>query len=207
MQVLVLFHSTYGHVYHLALAIAEGARDVPGVDVVVKRVPETLALLATEAQLAFAEVPTASVEDLEVADGILFGSPTRFGSMAGQMRQFLDTTGGLWNQGKLVGKLGSVFTGWATEPGGQEATLLSSHATLLHHGMVIVGLPYTFEGQTRLEGVRGGSPHRSSTIFDASNERRVCDNELVGARFQGRHMAQLVMQRSAMQRSAMQRSA
>jgi NAD(P)H dehydrogenase (quinone) len=203
MKVLVLFYSTYGHVYRLAQAIAEGAREVAGADVVLKRVPETLppeviqAMGASEAQKAFAGVPVATVGDLADADAIIFGTPTRFGSMAGQMRQFLDATGGLWAQGKLVGKAGSVFTSSATQHGGQESTILSFHTTLLHHGMIIVGLPYAFPGQTRIDEMTGGSPYGASTIAGGKGERWPSENELAGARFQGRHMAQIAGKLSA----------
>ena len=203
MKVLVLFYSTYGHVYRLAQAIAEGVREVPGVDVVVKRVPETLpadiikAIGATEAQKAFADVPVAVVDDLADAGAIVFGTPTRFGNMTAQMRQFLDATGGLWAQGKLVGKVGSVFASSATQHGGQETTILSFHTTLLHHGMVIVGLPYTFQGQTRLDEVTGGSPYGATTIAGGKGERMPSENELAAARFQGRHVAQIAKKLSS----------
>jgi len=203
MKILVLFYSTYGHVYRLAQAIADGAHEVPGVDIVIKRVPETLppavvkAMGATEAQMTFADVPIAGIDDLSEADAVVFGTPTRFGNMAGQMRQFLDATGGLWAQGKLVGKVGSVFTSSATQHGGQESTILSFHTTLLHHGMVIVGLPYTFKGQTRIDEITGGSPYGASTIAGSQGERRASDNELAAARFQGRHVAQIAKKLSA----------
>jgi len=203
MKVLVLFYSMYGHVYALAQAVADGAREVPGVDVVVKRVPETLppeviqAMGATEAQKAFAQVPVATVDDLADADAIVFGTPTRFGNMVGQMRQFLDATGGLWAQGKLVGKVGSVFASTATQHGGQESTILSFHTTLLHHGMVIVGLPYAFQGQTRMDEITGGSPYGASTITGGKGERMPSENELAGAKFQGRHVAQIAKKLSA----------
>jgi len=203
MKILVLFYSTYGHVYRLAQAVAEGGREVPGVDVVVKRVPETLppeviaAMGATEAQKAFASVPIASVADLADADAIIFGTPTRFGNMAGQMRQFLDATGGLWAQGKLVGKVGSVFASSATQHGGQESTILSFHTTLLHHGMVIVGLPYSFAGQTRIDEVTGGSPYGATTIAGGKGERMASENEIAAARFQGRHVAEIAKKLSA----------
>jgi len=203
MKLLVLFYSAYGHVYRMAQAIAEGAREVAGVDVVVKRVPETLspellaAIGALEAQKAFANVPVATVNDLAEADAVIFGTPTRFGNMTGQMRQFLDGTGGLWAQGKLVGKVGSVFTSSATQHGGQESTILSFHTTLLHHGMVIVGLPYAFSGQTRIDEITGGSPYGASTIAGGKGERLPSDNELAAARYQGRHVAQIAKKLSA----------
>jgi NAD(P)H dehydrogenase (quinone) len=154
--------------------------------------PEIIkAMGATDAQKAFVSVPVATVEDLTSADAIIFGTPTRFGNMAGQMRQFLDATGGLWAKGTLVGKVGSVFTSSATQHGGQESTILSFHSTLLHHGMVIVGLPYTFAGQTRIDEVTGGSPYGAATIAGGKGERLASENELAGARFQGRHVAQI----------------
>ena len=197
MKVLVLFYSTYGHVYRLAQAMVEGAREVAGAEVLLKRVPETLppdvikAMGATDAQKAFASVPVAVVDDLAAADAVVFGTPTRFGNMAGQMRQFLDATGGLWAQGKLVGKVGSVFTSSATQHGGQESTILSFHTTLLHHGMLIVGLPYAFQGQMRIDEITGGSPYGTSTIAGGKGERMASENELTAARFQGRHVAQI----------------
>jgi len=203
MNVLVLFYSTYGHVYRLAQAIAEGVREVPGVDMIIKRVPETLspdvikAMGATEAQKAFARVPIATVDDLADAGAIIFGTPTRFGNMAGQMRQFLDATGALWAKGALVGKVGSVFTSSATQHGGQESTILSFHTTLLHHGMVIVGLPYTFEGQTRVDEITGGSPYGTSTIAGGKGERMASENEIAAARFQGRHVAEIAKKLNA----------
>jgi NAD(P)H dehydrogenase (quinone) len=203
MKLLVLFYSTYGHVYRLAQAIAEGAGEIPDVDVMVKRVPETLSpdivqmMGATEAQKAFANVPIATVDDLVEPGAIIFGTPTRFGNMAGQMRQFLDATGGLWAQGKLIGKVGSVFASSATQHGGQESTILSFHTTLLHHGMVIVGLPYAFQGQTRIDEITGGSPYGASTIAGGKGERMPSKNELAGARFQGSHVALIAKKLSA----------
>ena len=152
---------------------------------------------ATDAQKAFANVPVATVDDLADADAIVFGTPTRFGNMAGQMRQFLDATGALWAQGKLVGKVGSVFASSATQHGGQESTILSFHTTLLHHGMVIVGLPYAFQGQTRMDEITGGSPYGASTIAGGKGERMPSENELAAAKFQGRHVAQIAKKLSA----------
>jgi NAD(P)H dehydrogenase (quinone) len=197
MKTLVLFYSTYGHLYRMAEAVAEGARLVPGNDVQLRRVPETLPadvlakMGALDAQKAFAHVPVAAVDELVTADAILFGTPTRFGNMAGQMRQFLDATGGLWAQGALIGKVGGVFVGSATQHGGQESTILSFHTTLLHHGMVIVGLPYSFAGQTAIAEVTGCSPYGASTIAGGQGERSPSENELEGARFQGRHAAEI----------------
>jgi NAD(P)H dehydrogenase (quinone) len=203
MKVLVIFYSTYGHIYRMAQAVAEGAREVAGANVVLRRVPETLppevlaAMGAVEAQKAFADIPIATVADLGEADAIIFGTPTRFGNMTGQMRQFLDATGGLWAQGKLVGKVGSVFASSATQHGGQESTILSFHTTLLHHGMVVVGLPYAFAGQTRIDEITGGSPYGASTIAGGKGERMPSENELAAARFQGRHVAQIAKKLSA----------
>lgn len=203
MKVLVVFYSTYGHIYRMAEAVAEGAREVAGVEVVIKRVPETLSpeVLAkqgaTEAQKVFAHVPVATVADLAEADAIVFGTPTRFGNMIGQMRQFLDATGGLWAKGALVGKVGSVFTSSATQHGGQESTILGFHVTLLHQGMVVVGLPYAFQGQTRIDEITGGSPYGASTIAGGNGERWPSANELDGARYQGRHVAQIAKKLSA----------
>ena len=197
MKVLILFYSTYGHIYKMAQAVEEGAREVDGTEVVLRRVPETLpdsvlaAQGALEAQKAFSHIPVCTHDDLEAADAIIFGTPTRFGNMIAQMRAFLDSTGGLWAKGALVGKVGSVFTSTATQHGGQEATILSFHTTLLHHGMVIVGLPYTFSGQTGVDEIKGGSPYGASTITGGSGERQPSETELSGARFQGRHVAQI----------------
>lgn len=195
MKILVLFHSIYGHIYQMARAVAEGAAEVPGALVEIKRVPETLTdeviakLGAADAIKAFADVPLAEVDDLAAADAIIFGTPTRFGNMTGEMRSFLDQTGGLWAQGALVGKVGSVFTSSATQHGGQESTILSFHTTLLHQGLVIVGLPYAFQGQTRVDEITGCSPYGASTIVGPKGERMPSENELEGARFQGRHVA------------------
>jgi len=196
-NVLVLFYSTYGHIFKMAEAVAEGARAVPGANVVVKRVAETLPdevlekMGAKGAQAAFAHVPVATVDDLANADVILFGTPTRFGKMAAQMSAFLDATGGLWATGKLIGKVGGVFTGSATQHGGQESTILGFHTTLLHHGMVIVGLPYSFAGQMRIDEITGASPYGASTIAGGKGERMPSENELAGARFQGEHATKI----------------
>ena len=181
----------------LAEAVAEGARKVKGADVELRRVPETLSeevlkgMGAVEAQKAFADVPVCTVDELASADAIIFGTPTRFGNMCGQMRQFLDATGQLWFKGALVGKVGSVFTSTATQHGGQESTILSFHITLLHQGMVIVGLPYEFQGQMRIDEITGGSPYGASTIAGGKGERMPSENELEAARFQGEHVAKI----------------
>ena len=195
MKVLIAFYSTYGHVHRMAEAVAEGVKEVSGAQVEMRRVPETLpkevlsAMGALEAQKAFAHVPVCTVEDLTKADAIIFGTPTRFGNMCGQMRQFLDATGQLWARGALVGKVGSVFASTATQHGGQESTLLSFQITLLHHGMVLVGLPYAFEGQMRNDEITGGSPYGATTIAGTKGERVPSENELAGARYQGKHVA------------------
>ncbi len=195
MKVLIVYYSMYGHVHRLAEAVAEGAREVAGAQVELRRVPETLPeevlkkMGALEPQKAFAHIPICQVDELASADAILFGTPTRFGNMCGQMRQFLDATGQLWAKGALVGKVGSVFTSSATQHGGQESTLLSFHITLLHHGMVVVGLPYSFQGQMRIDEVTGGSPYGASTIAGGQGERMPSENELAAARFQGKHVA------------------
>jgi len=195
MKVLIVYYSMYGHIHHMAEAVAEGVREVPGAEAVLRRVPETLSedvlkkMGALEAQKAMARVPLCTVDELAQADAVIFGSPTRFGNMCGQMRQFLDATGGLWVKGALVGKVGSVFTSSGTQHGGQESTILSFHITLLHQGMVIVGLPYSFAGQTRIDEITGGSPYGASTIVGGKGERMPSENELAGARYQGRHVA------------------
>jgi NAD(P)H dehydrogenase (quinone) len=195
MKTLILYYSTYGHIDKMARAVAEGVTQVEGAEVVLRRVPETLPeevlqkTGAVDAQAAFSDVPVVTVDELAKADAIIFGTPTRFGNMIGQMRQFLDSTGQLWSEGALVGKVGSVFTSTATQHGGQESTILTFHVTLLHHGMVIVGLPYAFEGQTRMDEITGGSPYGASTIAGGDGGRMPSDNELGAARYQGKHVA------------------
>jgi NAD(P)H dehydrogenase (quinone) len=203
MKLLVVYYSMYGHVYQMAKSIAEGAASIEGVDVEIKRVPETLpqdvlakmgALQSLEAQKS---VPVSAVSDLGSADAIIFGTPTRFGNMCGQMRQFLDATGGLWASGALVGKVGSVFTCSNTQHGGQESTILSFHITLLHHGMIVAGLPYAFQGQTIGDEITGGSPYGASTIGGLDGSRMPTKNELAGARFQGEYVAKIAKKLSA----------
>jgi len=197
MKVLVVFYSMYGHTYKMAQAIAEGVKEVPGADAVLRRVPETLPedvlakMGALEAQKSMAHIPVCTVDELAGADAVIFGTPTRFGNMCGQMRQFLDATGGLWAKGSLTGKVGSVFTSSATQHGGQESTILSFHINLLHHGMVVVGLPYAFAGQMRIDEISGGSPYGASTIAGGKGERMPSENELAAARWQGRHVARI----------------
>jgi NAD(P)H dehydrogenase (quinone) len=195
MKVLVVFYSTYGHVYKMAEAIAEGAKEFAGTEVEMRRVPETLSpevlakMGAVEAQKQFSHIPVCTVDELPKADAIIFGTPTRFGNMCGQMRQFLDATGQLWAKGALVGKVGSVFTSSATQHGGQESTILTFHITLLHQGFVVVGLPYAFQGQMRVDEITGGSPYGASTIAGGDGSRMPSENELEAARFQGKHVA------------------
>ncbi len=202
MKVAVVFYSLYGHIYTLAQAVAEGAGEVKGTEVTLLRVPETLSeeVISLQGALDFqksmSSIPVATPADLESADAIIFGTPTRFGNMIGQMRQFLDSTGGLWAKGALVGKVGSVFVSSATQHGGQESTILSFHTTLLHHGMVIVGLPYSFQGQMILSEITGGSPYGASTITGGDGSRMPSENELAAARFQGRHVAEIALKLS-----------
>ncbi len=197
MKILVVFYSSYGHVYEMAKAVAEGARQVPEAEVEIRQVPETLPdevlekMGAVEAKKAFSHVPVCTVEELKAADAIIFGTPTRFGNMCGQMRQFLDATGQLWASGSLIGKVGSVFVSTATQHGGQESTILSFHTTLLHHGFVVVGLPYSFQGQMRIDEITGGSPYGASTIAGGDGARMPSENELEGARYQGKHVAEI----------------
>ena len=197
MKILVVYYSMYGHIHEMAKAAAEGAEAVKGAQVTIKRVPETLTdevlkmMGALDAQKAQASVPVCSTADLAAADAVIFGTPTRFGNMCGQMRQFLDSTGELWLKGSLIGKVGSVITSSATQHGGQESTILSFHTTLLHHGMVIAGLPYAFQGQMNIGEMNGGSPYGASTIAGGKGERMPSRNELEGAKFQGRYVARL----------------
>ncbi|SMB96058.1 flavoprotein WrbA [Hymenobacter roseosalivarius DSM 11622] len=197
MKTLVLFYSTYGHVWKLAEAVAEGARQVEGNDVVVKRVPETLSkeILdktgATQAQQAFSHVPVATPEELEQYDAIIIGTPTRYGNACGQIQAYLDSTGGLWGRGALVGKAGGAFVSTATQHGGQETTLRALHTALLHHGMVIVGLPYAWQGQMGHDVVTGGTPYGASTVAGGQGERQPSENELEGARYQGKYTAEI----------------
>jgi len=191
-KVLVLYYSSYGHIETMAQAVAEGARD-GGAEVVIKRVPELVPEAVAKASHFKVDqaAPVATVDELPEYDAIIFGVPTRFGNMAAQMKNFLDQTGGLWFAGKLVGKVGSVFASTATQHGGQESTILSTHTVLLHQGMIIVGLPYTWAGQMKLDEITGGSPYGASTIAGGDGSRQPSANELEGARFQGKHVAQI----------------
>ena len=197
MKVLIVYYSMYGHIYRMAEAVKEGAGSVKGAETTLCRVPETLPdevlknMGALETQKNLTHIPICKVDDLAAADAIIFGAPTRFGNMCGQMRQFLDATGGLWAKNALVGKVGSVFTSSATQHGGQESTILSFHVTLLHLGMVIVGLPYAFTGQMRIDEITGGSPYGASTIAGGDGSRMPSENELAAARYQGKHVAEI----------------
>lgn len=195
-KVLVLYYSSYGHIETMATAVAEGARSLGGgVEATVKRVPELVPeSVARKAGYKLAHgVPVASVDELPSYDAIVLGTPTRFGSMAAQMKNFLDQAGGLWARDALVGKVGSVFTSTGSQHGGQESTILSTHTVLLHLGMVVVGLPYTFKGQMRMDEITGGSPYGASTLADdgQGGDRQPSTNELDAARYQGRHVARL----------------
>jgi NAD(P)H dehydrogenase (quinone) len=191
-RILVLYYSSYGHIETMARAVAEGVREA-GAEAVIKRVPELVPAEVAEKSGYKTDqaAPVATVEELADYDGVIFGTPTRFGNMAAQMKQFIDQAGGLWAQGKLVGKAGGAFTSTATQHGGQESTLLSMHTVLLHLGFVVVGLPYAFQGQMRLDEITGGSPYGASTIAGGDGSRQPSDNELAGARFQGRHIAEV----------------
>jgi len=203
MKVRIVYYSMYGHVYKMAHAAAEGARLVSDVECELYRVPETLPrevlekMGAVESQMKQAHIPVCTLDELTAADAIIFGTPTRFGNMCGQMRQFLDATGQLWSKGALVGKVGSVMASSNTQHGGQESTILTFHVTLLHHGMVIVGLPYAFQGQMVSDQISGCSPYGASTIAGADGSRWPSDNELAGARYQGEHVAKIAAKLAA----------
>ena len=191
-KVLILYYSAYGHMERMAQAVAEGVREA-GVHADIKRVPELVPEeIAKKSGFKLDQAaPIATVSELPDYDAIIFGSGTRFGVVTSQMRNFLDQTGPLWATGALVGKVGSVFTGSGTQHGGQESTVLTMIPTLLHQGMVVVGLPYTFQGQSRTDEITGGSPYGASTITKPDGSRMPSENELAGARFQGRHVAQI----------------
>ncbi|MBJ9967592.1 NAD(P)H:quinone oxidoreductase [Burkholderia seminalis] len=192
-KVLVLYYSSYGHVETMAQHVSEGAKSVPGVEVTLKRVPETIPV--DQARAIGVKVdqaaPVATVDELADYDAIIFGTPTRFGNMAGQMRTFLDQTGGLWMKGALVGKIGSVFASTGTQHGGQETTITSFHTTLLHHGMVIVGVPYACSGLVNMNEITGGTPYGATTLAGADGSRQPSANELDIARYQGKHVAEI----------------
>jgi NAD(P)H dehydrogenase (quinone) len=191
-RILVLYHSTYGHVEAMAEAVAEGARSVEGAVVDIRRVPELVPEdLAKQSGYKLDQAaPIATVDELADYDAVIVGAGTRYGTAASQMRNFLDQTGGLWAKGALVGKVGSAFTSTATQHGGQETTLIGLIQTLLHHGMLVAGLPYAWAGQSRIDEVTGGSPYGATTITGADGSRMPSENELEGARWQGRYVAE-----------------
>ncbi len=190
-RILVVYYSSWGHVETMAEAVAAGARSVPGVLVDIKRVPELVPEPVARASHYKTEqrAPVARPEELADYDAIVFGTPTRFGNMAAQMRNFLDQTGALWARGQLVGKVGSVFAVTGTQHGGQETTLTSFHTSLFHHGMIVVGLPYTFDGLGRMDEITGGTPYGATALAGGDGNRAVSANEVAGAHFQGRHVA------------------
>ncbi len=192
-RILVLYYSSYGHIARMTDAVATGAR-MAGADVMIKRVSELVPeeIARKSGYVLDQTAPIAEPADLVNYDAIIIGTPTRFGNMASQMKNFLDRTGGLWVQNKLVGKVGSVFTSTGSQHGGQESTILATHVVLLHLGMIVVGLPYVFEGQMRMDEITGGSPYGASTLAEDGNrgDWQPSANELDGARFQGRHVAE-----------------
>jgi NAD(P)H dehydrogenase (quinone) len=198
----VIFYSMYGHVYKMAEAVVAGAREA-GADVQLFQVPEIVSDEALErvgakaARQTFAHIPVAKPDQMAEADAIIFGTPTRFGNMCAQMRNFMDQTGQLWYKGALIGKVASVFTSTATQHGGQETTITSFHSTLLHHGMIIVGVPYSEPGLTYMDDITGGSPYGASTLTKKDGSRQPTENELRIARFQGRHVAEIAAKLSA----------
>ncbi|MGF1629915.1 MAG: NAD(P)H:quinone oxidoreductase [Kiloniellaceae bacterium] len=198
-KILVLYYSSYGHVETMAGAVAEGAKGVTGTEVTVKRVPELMPdEVAKKAGVKLDQAaPIAKPEELADYDAVIFGTPTRFGNMAAQMRNFLDQTGSLWMKGSLIGKVGSVFASTATQHGGQETTITSFHTTLLHQGMVIVGLPYSCQEQMTLDEIAGGSPYGATTIAGGDGSRQPSEKELTMARFQGRHVAEIAAKLAA----------
>ena len=192
-KILILYYSMYGHIEIMANAVAEGARNVENTEVVVKRVPELMSEEVARrvgAKLDQA-APVATVDELPNYDAIIFGTPTRFGNMCAQMRNFLDQTGRLWLSGGLIGKVGSVFTSTGTQHGGPETTITSFHTTLLHHGMIIVGVPYSCQEIMNMSEITGGSPYGASTLAGGDGKRQPSDNEIKIARFQGAHVAQM----------------
>ncbi len=198
-KVLVLYYSMYGHIETLAKAVAEGAHSIEGVEVAIRRVPELMpeeAARKAGAKLDQA-APIATIDELPAYDAIIFGTPTRFGNMCAQMRNFLDQTGRLWMNGSLIGKVGSVFTSTGTQHGGQETTITSFHTTLLHHGMIIVGVPYSCQEIMNMSEITGGSPYGASTLAGADGKRQPSENELKIARFQGSHVAEVARKQSA----------
>jgi NAD(P)H dehydrogenase (quinone) len=197
IKVNVVFYSMFGHVYKMAEAIAEGAKSVSGAEVKVLQVAETIPddILekygAKAARASFAKVPVATLDHLTEAHAVIFGTPTRFGNMAGQMRTFLDQTGPIWFSGGLIGKVGSVFASTGSQHGGQETTITSFHTTLLHHGMIIVGVPYSEKGLVEMGAISGGTPYGATTMAGPDGSRQPTENELTIARFQGKHVAEI----------------
>lgn len=197
MKVTVLFYSVYGHIYKLAQAVAEGVGQVGGLEAVLRKAPETLSpevlgrIGALEPRRAWEHIPEVTVADLEACQGLIIGTPTRFGCMCGQIRQFLDSTGGLFATGAMIGKVGGGFTSSNTQHGGQETTIWSLYSYFLHQGMVIGGLPYSFAGQMTTDEIVGGSPYGASTIAGEEGKRQPSTLELDGARYLGRHLAEL----------------
>jgi NAD(P)H:quinone oxidoreductase type IV len=202
-KIQVIFYSMYGHVWQMAEAVAAGARDVAGAEVAIFQVAELVpdAILARSgaaaARARFAHIPVATTEQLADADAIIFGTPTRFGNMCAQMRNYLDQTGGLWVQAKLVGKVGSVFTSTGTQHGGQETTITSFHNTLIHHGMIVVGVPYTAQELANMKEITGGSPYGAGTLAGSDGSRAPTANELAIARFQGKWVAEMARKLTA----------
>ncbi|MFH1034776.1 MAG: NAD(P)H:quinone oxidoreductase [Pseudomonadota bacterium] len=196
-KIQVIFYSMYGHIHRMAQSVAEGAAAVPGAEVEVFQVEELLStevlekMGAVASRQAFADVPLAQVEHMAQADAIVFGTPTRFGMMCAQMRSFLDRTGGLWAKGALINKVGSVFTSTGTQHGGQEATILSFHTTLLHQGMIVVGVPYSQPQLSEIGFISGGTPYGASTIAGPDGSRAPLPSELEVARYQGRRVAEI----------------
>ncbi len=196
-KIQVVFYSMYGHIYRLAEAVAEGARQVSNTEVTLYQVPELVPEEALEksgakaARKVFAHIPVAQPDKLAEADAIIFGTPTRFGNMCAQMRNFLDQTGALWGKGALIGKVGSVFASTGTQHGGQETTITSFHTTLLHHGMIVIGVPYSEQGLLNMEEITGGTPYGATTLAGADGARLPSENELAIAKFQGKHIAEI----------------
>jgi len=196
-NIQVIFYSMYGHIYKLAEAVVTGVKQVSDVNVTLYRVAELVpekvlaASGALEAQRQFQHIPIATTPQLKEADAIIFGSPTRFGNMCAQMRNFLDQTGDVWLKGELIGKIGSVFSSTATQHGGQETTITSFHTTLLHHGMIIVGVPYSQTGLLEMKEITGGTPYGATTLAGPDGSRQPSANELKLAQYQGKHVAEL----------------
>jgi NAD(P)H dehydrogenase (quinone) len=190
-KVLVLYYSAYGHIEAMAEAVAAGVREVAGAQVTIKRVPETVPVeVAKKSGMKLDQkAPIAAIDELADYDAVIVGVPTRFGNMAGQMRNFLDQAGGLWMKGSLVGKVGSVFASTATQHGGQETTILSTHVTLMHLGMIIVGVPYSCPELSNMKEITGGTPYGATTLSNTDGSRMPSENELKIARFQGKHVA------------------